>query len=921
MSGSTKKHQKISRRLVSLFFVGCLLFVQVFALSSTVLADAVSGPGGIDELAKKKAAFTGVATCYNGVDVGGTSFDDVEAGKWFDRAIDYRFYSGYPSYGKENCSDGSFISSSLKTIGYSSNQEAFCSMSVAKRGGKSGYDNCKNGSGEFDMSGSKSDQVKAFQKATAEKITNSSSFLSGDNTKAINYYTALKDLQKYCGAKRVGDYKDSMASDLKDSQKKLVVNEVDLSNGNIIQSVYELNGKKQSDSIDGFWDRDILATIGLRDDTTCGDLSKSTWKYDDAFSKFVKAYNTANPSEVPASGTTAGGGNENNDDGEEAACGIEGGLGWVLCPIIRTMANIGDGLFGYMADSFLSMPATLFDQASEEGKAMFSAWSRFRDMANIAFVIFFLFIIYSQLVGGSRGGGAGAEITGGMLSNYGVKKLLPRVIVSAVLINVSFWLCAIAIDLSNIIGYGSKSLFDTISNTPEIQSAVSADNQGLGWTSIALVVIAGAVVWINLAALMGLLGLSIVALIVVVVTLLIRKALIILLIAIAPIAIVAYMLPNTKSWFDKWRKTFMTLLMVFPIIGVVFGASSLASIIVQATAGSDDNMTKILGASIAVLPLIAVPTIIKGSLATIGQLGAKINGVGDKLGSKASSKATDRFDKSALGQFKAYRRGEKEKRQALTRAGKYTGRNPIRRGASKLQGGIYSRMPGKFGDRIIASGTALADKEWDEEVGRQKTSLTGTSSGDLLKIMKDKSISAEKRAAAAGIIMSRGHRESQLRALEIAHEGRGNGDRDMGSIQKQMAEDMKDSPFALGSHAKEALETGNYGAIDPTTSTPTDADPRAELKKRVGTKLSPAGLAKLDPDELKSIHKMARDEELSPSELANLQAQIAALRLDPQYKGTEKPEATKLYDEIIADAYASGAGGVGSAHYNDSNVF
>lgn len=767
MSGSTKKHQKISRRLVSLFFVGCLLFVQVFALSSTVLADAVSGPGGIDELAKKKAAFTGVATCYNGVDVGGTSFDDVEAGKWFDRAIDYRFYSGYPSYGKENCSDGSFISSSLKTIGYSSNQEAFCSMSVAKRGGKSGYDNCKNGSGEFDMSGSKSDQVKAFQKATAEKITNSSSFLSGDNTKAINYYTALKDLQKYCGAKRVGDYKDSMASDLKDSQKKLVVNEVDLSNGNIIQSVYELNGKKQSDSIDGFWDRDILATIGLRDDTTCGDLSKSTWKYDDAFSKFVKAYNTANPSEVPASGTTAGGGNENNDDGEEAACGIEGGLGWVLCPIIRTMANIGDGLFGYMADSFLSMPATLFDQASEEGKAMFSAWSRFRDMANIAFVIFFLFIIYSQLVGGSRGGGAGAEITGGMLSNYGVKKLLPRVIVSAVLINVSFWLCAIAIDLSNIIGYGSKSLFDTISNTPEIQSAVSADNQGLGWTSIALVVIAGAVVWINLAALMGLLGLSIVALIVVVVTLLIRKALIILLIAIAPIAIVAYMLPNTKSWFDKWRKTFMTLLMVFPVIGVVFGASSLASIIVQATAGSDDNMTKILGASIAVLPLIAVPTIIKGSLATIGQLGAKINGVGDRLGGKASSKVADRVNSGRYGEIRAARAAGKQRRRINRRVG------------NGLAGRINKRIDNsRIGRRLgLNAGSARATEQFNEDYEKQvKESGTSLQAQMGHKEILDAAISGKgrngreltehERDAAIRYAMQKGNEQEQMDTLK-----------------------------------------------------------------------------------------------------------------------------------------------------------
>ena len=66
--------------------------------------------------------------------------------------------------------------------------------------------------------------------------------------------------------------------------------------------------------------------------------------------------------------------------------------------------------------------------------------------ANIIFAIALAVVILSQ-------------ITGFGVSNYGIKKMLPTLIMVAVLVNLSFFLCQLAVDVSNITGYGIKKIF------------------------------------------------------------------------------------------------------------------------------------------------------------------------------------------------------------------------------------------------------------------------------------------------------------------------------------------------------------------------------------------------------------------------------------------------------------------------------
>jgi hypothetical protein len=214
----------------------------------------------------------------------------------------------------------------------------------------------------------------------------------------------------------------------------------------------------------------------------------------------------------------------------QSGCGDSGWmLNWIVCPVIDGFANFIDWVMGIIADSL----------KWEISSKLIDVWSNFLPIANVAFAVVFMIVIYSTATG-----------TG--LNNYSVKKILPRLVVAAVAINVSYYICAALADLSNIVGANIGYLFpgnEDYTFTDVMTSVFSS----LGST-IALVLLfvfgGGAVA---LAALTILLALTA------------RYAVLILLVAISPLAMVCAMLPQTEKWFQKWLKTFVQLLVAYPI--------------------------------------------------------------------------------------------------------------------------------------------------------------------------------------------------------------------------------------------------------------------------------------------------------------------------------------------------------------------
>lgn len=328
----------------------------------------------------------------------------------------------------------------------------------------------------------------------------------------------------------------------------------------------------------------------------------------------------------------------NKDSG--TSCGVDG-IGWIVCPVVSFMGDLLANAFSGLADNFLATDTGLFDTSS----GTYLAWTVFRNFANIAFVIVFLIIIFSQL-------------TGVGVSNYGVKKLLPRIVIAAILVNLSYFICQVAVDLSNILGYSLKQVFDGIAVTASVPTSTDASANGFGIAAIIVGVIATATVaYFALSILIPILLGALVGVLMVVLMLIARKAIIILLIVLSPLAFVAFLLPNTESLFTKWRKIFMALLLLFPIVSVVFGVSSLASqIVLKAGPGSGSQIIlQIMAVGIASLPFFLVPTLLKGTLNGIGSVGGKLNAFASKAGGGLGKAGSKGFANTALARGRALR--------------------------------------------------------------------------------------------------------------------------------------------------------------------------------------------------------------------------------------------------------------------------
>lgn len=372
-------------------------------------------------------------------------------------------------------------------------------------------------------------------------------------------------------------------------------------------------------------------------------------------------------------------------DKEKTQCDVAG-IGWIICSTSRFLAGAMDNFFQWIT-SFLEVKPITGDTTS----GLYQAWSIMLGLANSAFVLAFLVIIYSQ-------------ITSVGFSNYNIKKMVPKLIVAAILVNTSYYVCAIAVDISNILGHSlQQALID-------IRNSLPSPNPGgvdFSWKNLTEYILSGGTLaaagFAGWAAFAGGAGASVTALvpllfpmlifgmlafITVLLVLAARQALITILIVVAPLAFVAYLLPNTEKWFEKWRELFTTMLMVFPMFSLLFGGSQLASYIIIQNA--DRPSVAIFGLFIQAAPFAITPFLVKFSGGLVGRLAGMISNNTKGLHENATGWAKERVDK---------RRGIAMEQAARGR-GTFLQRSAFRREKSRLDREAYK----KRGDEAIDAG-------------------------------------------------------------------------------------------------------------------------------------------------------------------------------------------------------------------------
>lgn len=313
---------------------------------------------------------------------------------------------------------------------------------------------------------------------------------------------------------------------------------------------------------------------------------------------------------------------------EGDACYKSGGaLSWVLCPIIQMAADFSKWFYDSVVKPQLEIQASgIFETYG----GVYQAWSGFRDIANVVFVILFLIVIISQL-------------TGYGIDNYGIKRMLPRIIIAAILINVSYFICQLAVDIANIIGVSIGDFLNGFVDgqlevgltSPDVSQYVftfAAASIGVG----ALLISPGIIVTILISA-VGVL----ISLITLLAILTARQAAVVILIVISPLALVCYLLPNTENLTKKWLKVAEAMLLLYPICSIIIAAGSLAGNVIADASSGNDGMI-IAAMLVQVIPYLAIPSLVKNSMAGLGNLGARIS----NLGERASKGTTTRLNRS-----------------------------------------------------------------------------------------------------------------------------------------------------------------------------------------------------------------------------------------------------------------------------------
>lgn len=291
-------------------------------------------------------------------------------------------------------------------------------------------------------------------------------------------------------------------------------------------------------------------------------------------------------------------------------------LAWITCPIIENLADALDSIYDNIIKPLLILKPINITEPGQDASNTFKIWSTFRIYGNVILIIALLVIIFSEAIGG------------GLVDAYTVRKTLPRLLVAAILINLSIYIVALAVDVSNIVGIGIQSLLEApfrAADAFDVQLGFGAAAGGIGMSALLGV---GAAIWAS-GMLAGFLEMfllfflipAFLGIMAVMITILIRTGLIIFLTIISPVAFALYCLPNTEKYFKQWWDLLFRTLLVFPIIAVVFAMGNILAVTMSSTAnGITGSLTQIMSIFALILPLFLIPFSFRMAGGIMGQL-------------------------------------------------------------------------------------------------------------------------------------------------------------------------------------------------------------------------------------------------------------------------------------------------------------
>ncbi|MDX1765936.1 MAG: hypothetical protein R3313_03200 [Candidatus Saccharimonadales bacterium] len=347
---------------------------------------------------------------------------------------------------------------------------------------------------------------------------------------------------------------------------------------------------------------------------------------------------------------------ERNPSEEEIdrSCFSGGLLAWVLCPLIKGLFEFIEFIYRNVILTSLVVDPLDPDSTDPATVAIYDIWNNFRIIANVLLFIIFILAIFGQ-------GLAGFQV----FSAYEFKKIVPRLVIGAIAVQLSFYMVGFAVDVFNVLGAGIRAL-------------MLAPVEGMQWGDfdfgsvgiIVELVTGGSAAWLARYAI-GKIGFLyamplilipiVIALLTTMVVLIFRKMLIFLLIVVSPVAFVLGIMPGFERWLKQWWDLLWKALFMFPlIIGFIAGGELVAKVLVAGDESSAAN--QIMGIIALFSPYFLIPATFKLAGNAVGAIAGGINQAGGGLKNKMLGEAWDKG--SMRGRFRTARRENMDERKA-----------------------------------------------------------------------------------------------------------------------------------------------------------------------------------------------------------------------------------------------------------------
>jgi hypothetical protein len=385
-------------------------------------------------------------------------------------------------------------------------------------------------------------------------------------------------------------------------------------------------------------------------------------------------------------------------------CDFEGGLGWLLCGGSDFLMRSYDGAYGEL-ENWMTIKPTILDPSkalNDDGEPVMQKnpvkeiWQTMMSIANVLVVFAILVVIISH-------------VTGYGLSNYNIKTMLPKVVIAVILINLSYFIIQLLVEVSNLVGHGVYAIIVNASKVDQINPASIVNLYRLTTDSTNLLTIITFIVGVFLWLITMLLQLLILSG---------RDAILIITTVTAPIIAILYFLPGSKKLTSLWSKGLMFSLTLFPMTALVYAMGRLGYQL--SITSSTDFVSGLVSHTILVLPMIFTPYLAFKLGKGIPVISAGLS----KLSTYAMQRASGTY-KPKEGSRLWYKQKRLEDIDKQVRAGQYAGLRPIR----ALKSAIYRRI----GDsRILAGSTAQLQTQLAQRHSERAELLTTNDANNII---------------------------------------------------------------------------------------------------------------------------------------------------------------------------------------------